>query len=231
MNKKISICIPTYEMYGNGTQYLEYNLEKIKNQTYKNFEVVISDHSKNSEIEILCSKYKKYFELNFFKNQENFGNSPYNTNNTIKNCKGDIIKIMFQDDFFYDQNTLKLLIEQFKKGAKWVVTGCNHTQDDGKTFFNFMIPYWNPNIPIGINTISSPSVLSFLNDNPCLFDEDLIMLMDCEFYYQLYKRYGLPTIVSTCLVTNRLHSNQISNRHSTNLMNEIKHIKTKHKII
>ena len=47
---KISICIPTWEQYGKGVNFLKNNFDRILTQTYKNFNVIISDHSKNDEI-------------------------------------------------------------------------------------------------------------------------------------------------------------------------------------
>jgi len=47
---KISIAIPCYEMHGRGTEMLQYSLNTIKKQVNSDFEVVISDHSKNDDI-------------------------------------------------------------------------------------------------------------------------------------------------------------------------------------
>jgi hypothetical protein len=228
---KISICIPTWEQYGRGLEFLENNFEKISTQTYRDFNVIVSDHSKDNKIELLCNRYLSKFEIKYIKNNSNLGNGPYNTNNAISNADGDIIKILFQDDFFFQDNSLELILEEFKnEKCNWLVNGCNHTHDDGKNFTNFMVPHWNNNIPLGVNTISSPSVLSFRNDNPCLFDEELTMLMDCEMYYQLYIRYGLPKIISDCLITNRLHQHQISSLYDKDINKEINYVKLKHKI-
>jgi glycosyltransferase involved in cell wall biosynthesis len=228
---KISICIPTWEQYGRGVEFLRNNFDHILTQTYKNFNVIISDHSKNDEIKLLCDLYSNNFEIKYIKNERSLGNGPANTNNTIINADGDVIKIMFQDDFLYQDNVLELIVKEFEnEECNWLVSGCNHTYDDGKTFLNFMIPYWNNNIVTGTNTISSPSVLSFRNDNPCLFDEELTMLMDCEMYYQLYIRYGLPKIITDCLVTNRMHQHQISSLYNKNIQSEIDHVRNKHKI-
>jgi hypothetical protein len=41
----------------------------------------------------------------------------------------------------------------------------------------------------------------------------------------LGERYGLPTVIEDCLVTNRCHENQISNKYSGNLGEEIKYCK------
>ena len=228
---KISICIPTWEQYGRGAEFLKNNFEQILKQTYKDFNVIISDHSKDNTINSLCEHYSSQIEIKYFKNENHFGNSPANTNNTIINADGDIIKIIFQDDFLYQDNSLDLIVKEFKnKDCNWLVSGYNHTHDDGKNFSNFMVPYWNDKIATGTNTISSPSVLSFRNDNPCLFDEELTMLMDCEMYYQLYIRYGAPKIISDCLITNRMHQHQISSLYNKDMRSEIDHVRNKHNI-
>jgi hypothetical protein len=228
---KISICIPTWEQYGKGVGFLKNNFERILTQTYKNFNVIISDHSKNNDIELLCNFYSDKFEIKYFKNENLYGNGPANTNNTIINADGDIVKIIFQDDFLYQDNALELIVKEFENDeCNWLVSGCNHTHDDGQTFSNFMVPHWNDKIVMGVNTISSPSVLSFRNNNPCLFDEELTMLMDCEMYYQLYIRYGLPKIISDYLITNRIHQHQISSLYNKDIWSEINYIKNKYNL-
>lgn len=228
---KISICIPTWEQYGRGVEFLKNNFEQLLTQTYKIFNVIISDHSKDDTIKLLCESYSKKFEIKYFKNDQFLGNGPANTNNSIINADGDIIKIIFQDDFLYQNNALELITNEFKNtGCNWLVSGCNHTHDDGKSFTNFMVPYWNNKIATGTNTISSPSVLSFRNISPCLFDEELTMLMDCEMYYQLYIRYGLPKIIADPLITNRMHQHQISSLYQKDMWEEINHVRIKHNI-
>jgi len=218
---KISICIPTWEQYGRGVEFLKNNFEILLSQTYKNFNVIISDHSKDDNIKLLCDEYSNHFEIKYFKNENFLGNGPANTNNAILNADGDIIKIIFQDDYLFDERALELTSKEFENDeCMWLVCGCNHTHDDGITHSNPMTPYWNDAIKRGVNTISSPSVLSFRNNNPCLFDENLTMLMDCDMYQQLFVRYGLPTILSDCLVTNRIHKHQISTLYNQDIWEE-----------
>lgn len=231
LNLKISICIPTWENHGYGSFFLEKLLQTISNQSYKNYEVIISDHSENEDIKNLCSSLNENNEIVYVKNINKKGNGPHNTNNSIKNAKGDIIKIMFQDDFFYDENALQKIIGEFEnENCNWLVCGCNHTYDDGKTFTRFMIPEWNENILFGVNTISSPSVLAFRNGNEFYFDENLTMLMDCEIYYQLYIKYGLPKTISDYLISNRIHQNQISSLYQGDMKNEIDYVKKKYNL-
>jgi len=225
---KISICIPTWEQYGRGVEFLKNNFEVLLSQTYKNFNVIISDHSKDDNIKLLCDEYSNHFEIKYFKNENFLGNGPANTNNAIINADGDIIKIIFQDDYLYDEKALELTSNEFENNeCMWLVCGCNHTHDDGLSYTNEMIPYWNDAIKKGVNTISSPSVLSFRNDKPCLFDENLTMLMDCDMYYQLYVRYGLPKILPKYLITNRIHKHQISTLYNQDIWSEISHVNNK----
>jgi hypothetical protein len=111
-----------------------------------------------------------------------------------------------------------------------VVNGSNHTDLENTFYSGFMTPYWNPLIYKGVNTISSPSVLSFLKECDVYFDEDLEMLMDCEIYYNLYTKYGLPHVITDTLITNRSHPTQISRLYSSSMHKEIDHIRSKYKI-
>lgn len=225
----ISICIPTWEQHGYGRKYLRKLFDSIKSQTYKNYEVIVSDHSINNGIKDLVDEYQNYFKIIYFKNENKRGNGPANTNKTIKLANGNIIKIVFQDDFFFDNESLQKIKNRFEEtNCKWLVNGCNHT-NDGINFNREMVPSWNNKILEGVNTISSPSVLSFLNEEPIFFDENLVMLMDCEYYYSLYKKHGLPEIINDTLITNRIHQHQISAMYDKSLNEEINYAKNKHK--
>ena len=227
---KISICIPTYEYYGEGVGFLTHLLDSIDNQTYRNFNVVISDHSITNVIEVLCNEYRDKFEIIYIKNNDKLGNGPHNTNNAIKNSDGEIIKIMFQDDFFVNDDSLDKIVQSFiDNNCGWVVNGSTQTHD-GVVCSGDMIPRWDENMLSGVNTISSPSVLSFKKDSDCFFDENLVMLMDCEMYYQLYIRYGFPKIITDSLITNRMHQHQISSLYNKDMWSEIDHVRNKHNI-
>jgi glycosyltransferase involved in cell wall biosynthesis len=206
---KISICIPTWESYGYSEVFTIDLFESIKKQTFNDYQVCISDHSQNDVVLDLCQEYANYFEIKYFKNSNNIGNGPSNTNSAMEMADGEIIKIMFQDDFFFSENALMIINSVFSDtNAKWLVNGCNHFQQN--VYYNEMIPKWNEKIIKGINTISSPSVLSIKKEVKEIFDENLKMMMDCEYYYNLYCKYGEPKIIDEVLVTNRVHQNQIS---------------------
>jgi len=67
----ISIAMPVYESFGRGVEFLSYQFEKFETQTYKNFEVVISDQSKTDAIENFCKNYKTdNFTVKYERNRE-----------------------------------------------------------------------------------------------------------------------------------------------------------------
>ena len=51
---KVSIACPTFEYYGRGVEVLDDMFRTIAAQTFKDIEVVISDHSKTDVIEDYC---------------------------------------------------------------------------------------------------------------------------------------------------------------------------------
>lgn len=208
---KISIAIPTWECYGRGAEYLNDLLRTIQIQSHKDFEVCISDHSIDDEVLKEVKQFEEKFEIVYTKNENDRGNGPANTNKAIEMCSGDIIKVMFQDDFFYDTESLEKIHSEFEKNDDmWLVNGCNHTNDDGYNFYWEMYPSWNNNFLEGVNTISSPSVLSFRKEVDNRFDETLVSFMDCEFYYGMNEKYGQPIFLNDVLISNRVGDYQIS---------------------
>lgn len=218
----ISIVIPTYEMNGVGPQFLEKSLSYIDKQTFKNFEVVVSDHSTNGDVKNVCDKFKN-LDINYIKNNSNKGSSSANLNNAILNAKYNIIKFLMQDEYLYDENTLLDIKKEFDdEKVNWVITGCLYGNDvynpKGK-----MLPIYTDRVIEGINTIGSPSVVTIRKSADVdLFDPNLIWMMDCEYYKRLYDRWGEPTILMEYKIFVNQHENQITNI----ISNEIKNSET-----
>lgn len=222
---KLSIAIPTWESYGRGVEFVNDLFRTIEIQTFEDFEVCISDHSLNDEVMNEVKQFEDTFKIVYEKNSKDRGNGPSNTNKAISMCSGDIIKVMFQDDFFYDDEALEKIYNELESSDKfWLVNGSNHTNNDGNSFYWDLHPHWNPDIINGRNTISSPSVLSAKKElfDQIGFDESLIMMMDCEFYFHAKKKFGDPIYYDDILVSNRVHSEQISSLYNESLNSQDK---------
>ena len=115
-----------------------------------------------------------------------------NTNESMRNANGEIIKILYMDDYFANENSLQIINNNFR--GSWMVTGCEHF--DGDKQYGVHYPKYNKKILFGFNTIGSPSVLSLKNEGIIFFDENMTWVLDCDYYVRLYKKYGKPTVLN-----------------------------------
>ncbi len=213
-NIRLSVCIPAYDQQGMGAEFLAQSLNVLALQTFKDFEVVITDDSRDDNIKDLCKEYEDVLTIKYSKNKLRLGLSA-NTNKALSKATGDLIKVLFMDDYLYDKDALQSTVEAFR--GNWLVSACEHSKD-GINCNRPMLPYYNHSIHTGNNTISSPSVLTIKNEGKLLFNEGLIWLMDCEYYKRCYEKFGLPTILNKITVVNRISQYQTT----STLMEEVK---------
>ena len=214
-NLKFSICIPSYEMKGRGKEYLERLFLSLRDQSYQNFEVIVSDHSKDDVIRNLCARWETSFSLIYLRYEEHRGNASSNANNALLRSTGDIIYVIHQDDFIYSEQCLEKVRDTFEKNPEigWCAVSYIHTNEKEDLFHHPRIPYYNSDIIRAKNTIGPPAVVFHKRKSePILFDEFLIWMNDCEFCYRLHKIYGKPFIIEgTPLVAIRTWPNSVTN--------------------
>lgn len=211
----ISVCIPTSPMGGNGANFLKHSFDILLTQSFKDFDVVISDNCTDDLIRKVCDEYANRLTIHYFKNES--GNDLCNnTNNVLKHATGSILKILFLDDFLYGENSLQILSDNFDlTNDHWLVTACTHTSD-GSTFLHTHTPSYDSHIHYGRNTIGTPSIMAVKNENLVFFDTNFKWaLNDCYYYKQNFDRFGLPKIIPETTVVIRLHENSITNTIAT----------------
>lgn len=200
-----SVAIPTWEINGKGAEYLEHSFNILAQQTFKDFEVIVSDHSEDNEIKDLCEAWNSQMPIWYSRNHYGKGKIAPNMNNAIRSCQGLFIKMLFQDDFLYDVDSLEIVYDSIAKNQdkNWFITSCVHT-DDCITFYDRMKPYYHDRIYAGVNTISCPTVLTVRNESDMpVFDESLNWLVDVEYYKRLYDTYGEPVVIDSVCAVNR----------------------------
>jgi glycosyltransferase involved in cell wall biosynthesis len=225
---RVSFCIPTHDGNAKCQNYLFDIFHALSQQTNKDFNVWISDHSESNKVLDACKEYADLFEINYIKNTKKYGNISANTNHALQHADGDILKVLFSDDFILTCNLVAELDKAFTDDVHWAVTGYAHTVDDGHTHYNPKIPYHNDKLLEGVNTLSSPSILALKRGIDMYFDEDLTMLMDCDMYYRLYKYHGEPVILKDYHISNREHKSQTQRTYEHLLPEEIEYLKQKH---
>ena len=195
-------------------------------QTTKDFELCVSHQGDQTRILRALNDYWDILNITFKRASE--GNISVNTNNAMKMAEGDIIKILYSDDFILTSNLTEELDKAFTPDVRWVVTGFAHTIDNGQTHYNPKLPVYNDRLLEGVNTLSSPSILAVRNGIEEYFDEHLVMLMDCDMYYRLYKNHGDPVVIKDIHISNREHPNQTQRSNEHLIPEEIDYLKNKH---
>lgn len=190
---RLSIAIPCYEMHGVGVQMLERCLESLEQQTFKDFEVVISDNSKDEGIYNICRDFKS---LNILHGYNPDVGMAANTNCAIKESSGELIKILYQDDYLAHSKALQIIIDNFDEQHNWLITACSNNH----------FPYYS-----AANTLGSPSVLTIRNKHPLLFDKNLKWVLDLEYYKRLFAKYGLPKLINDVNVIIGIGNHQETN--------------------
>jgi len=186
----ISIAIPTSSRQ-DGEKMFTRCLNSLWDQTYQNFEVVVTDNSDDDLIQNICDSYKT--GIVYYRNP--IKGMAQNTNEAIRRSRGEIIKILYMDDFLIDTEALEDILKKFTSDVNWLVTGCVQVDAFGIDGHAHR-PRYNDQIHTGLNTIGSPSVLSIRNKDPLFFDENLTWLLDCCYYRRLYEKYGEPAIIN-----------------------------------
>ena len=224
---KISVCIPTYGMKGKGAFYLHKNLSSIFMQTEVPYEVVISDHSIDDEVEKAALSWKDLLNIKYFRNSNKIGCISANLNNCMEKCSGDVLDFMLQDDYYFCPWSLKKRIEMLSS-SQWAVTSTLHYSVERDQFYWHLIPEYRSDIYLGFNSIGSPSLLT-MKKNSLTFDENLLMLTDCDYYKQLHDSFGKPNTTSEITVISCIWEGQSQNSISSeNKEKEIQIVKDKY---
>jgi glycosyltransferase involved in cell wall biosynthesis len=208
---KISVAIPTYINTKEELLFLKESFERIHNQTFKDYEVVISDNSNNEFVEKLCLEYQDRFSIIYKKELESVGMSA-NSNAVINLCNGEYIKILHCDDFLFSDKALEIIVNSLDNSDKyWLVNQFNHTYDS-INFFDPRSPNYPNHLLIGNNLLGSPTNVTIRNFNIEYFDTNVNLSMDIEWYHRLRMKYGMPLIVNDVLTTSRQHKSNTTSK-------------------
>jgi glycosyltransferase involved in cell wall biosynthesis len=201
-------------MGGKAAGFLAYNFESLMRQTFKDFDVVVSDQSKDDVVKKICEKYGNRLDIRYFRNKD-YGNQDANINNAIRNATGRLIKILFLDDYLYGDEALEKIAKAFDlERDRWLITGCACTRDDA-TFERKIVPRYDDATILFKNRIGAPSVVTVRNDDPVLFDEALSACGDVDYYKRSFDRFGQPKVMPEINVIIRLHPLQVTNTTAT----------------
>lgn len=215
MNKPlISICIPTY----NQTKYLRKVLDSVFEQTFTDYEVIVSDDSTTNDVKELIDEYtSKSNAIRYFHHSPGLG-SPKNWNFAMQQAQGEFIKIMHHDDWFIKAESLEIQVNTILQNqnsfvfsyAKSIVYGKESTFYSKKNLLHLLLK--DPLLLlITQNLFGPPSGLLFKKDILLQFDYQLIWLVDMDFYIQLMQNNQKPLLIEEVLYVSMIDDHNITN--------------------
>ena len=231
----VSVCIPTY----NGSQFLQESLESVKNQTYQNIEVIVSDNYSTDNTLNIVKKFKNEvdFPVKIFLNKrKSIGE---NWNNCIEKSSGDYIQFLFQDDILLPDSIEEKLKCIKKNNLKLVCSKREIIDENGSNinsgpWYESCYDLQKLNLGLDIDTyhLLTKKDLKKINFDWCstnifgepisflykkeifeelgLFDVNYAQLLDLEYGYRVLKKYPIG-ILDRKLFKFRLHQNQATN--------------------
>lgn len=192
MSKLFSIIIPTYK----GSDSLPISLSCLVNQTFKDFEVIVSDdNGKDSDNQLKTQKVIEYFKdkltIKYLINKH--VNGSYARNQGLQNAEGQYICFLDDDDFYLDSylgeinKTFELNKDAYfifsnvviilKEGVSRIVK-CNDI--DSKSLL-----FYKKEIGTGSNICFKREAY----DNDGGFDDSYLRLQDIEFVAKKLAKY------------------------------------------
>lgn len=219
---KVSICIPAY----NNVSLVKRLLDSIIIQTYKDYEIVITDDSNTDDVQryVIDLGDKK---LHYYKNLKRLGATD-NCNKAISMASGEYIKIMHQDDFFSFDESLRLMVEMLDQNADcdlafsgtYQVSSCEKRARSilDSDFSEIERDYHHL---FKGNYIGGPSATIFRNKN-FSFDEKLTWLVDVELYMRILAKNSKIVKLDFPLISIGISERQLTNSCKSNWLLQIK---------
>jgi glycosyltransferase involved in cell wall biosynthesis len=214
----MSVAIPVHDPESKHQKYLEHALQSIQEQSVKPQEVLLSS---NHLISYKNQLLEKFGELNITFIQNNSVSATQNLNILVSCASSDIVKILFQDDFLIDFDSLARS-SQLGADQYWRISAFKHANARGDLGAEIYFPLLTPHLIRGINQIGAPSIVSFRRENYVRFDERMVYLFDCDWYLRMAHNNGYPEMDSNPDVAVRIHKDQATHWAKTHKEREIK---------
>jgi len=211
---EISICIPAYK----NIPFLKRLLDSVAIQTYINYEVIIADDTPDDSVENFIKQYALAQSIRYYKNQASLG-TPENWNESIRRANGKWIKLMHNDDWFENEDALKLFYETAQKypGISFFYAAFqNVTETTGKkevvkcTDFDRLFLAISPLHLFKRVYIGNPSCTFIRRDIDLFYDNRFKFVVDFEYYIRCIRKLKKYKYIDKVLLNIGFHDEQVT---------------------
>lgn len=188
----VSILIPAFER----PDYLRRSLKQIALQSFRDFEVIVTDDSATDAIESFLREQTFDFPIRYRHNSPAKG-TPLNWTSGIDLAAGEWIKILHDDDWLARPDSLDEYVRAIRPEIDLIFSGyeavfeeTGHREDRTISKHAFDEITRNPYKLFASNRIGPPSVLMFRRGMTEHFDPQLKWIVDWEGYIRMLQQHG-----------------------------------------
>lgn len=211
----VSICIPAYKRI----EFLQRLFDSISIQSFKNYEVIITDDSPDESVQLFVKTYLGFDNVRYYRNQKVLG-TPENWNESIRKANGKWIKLMHDDDWFAKENSLQLFYEAAIKnaGCSFFFSAYNNVEENTafKTpvYLNWLGNFLLQRTPLNLfknQFIGNPSCTLIRRDINLFYDNNFKWVVDFEYYIRYLRQVKSYHYIDEALVNIGLNKEQVTN--------------------
>lgn len=209
-----SICMPAYKQ----PEMIRRLLNSIQQQSFRDFEVIITDDSPGNEVEEVADSFKPYFKISYYKNLKPLG-TPENWNQAIRYATGKWIKLMHQDDWFASDQSLATFY-QFTNdhpGSSFFFSAFANIDAESGKKENVNCNSWQLFLlrisPLHLFKkvyVGNPSCTLIRNEQKLFYDTRLKFVVDFEFYIRCFQAGMKWKYIPFRLINVGFHPDQVT---------------------
>jgi glycosyltransferase involved in cell wall biosynthesis len=210
----ISICIPAYKRL----DFLKRLMDSIAIQSFRDFEVIVTDDSPSPEVAGLCSTFENSFSIRYYKNPQPFG-TPENWNEAMRKAKGKWIKIMHDDDWFAETDSLQNFYDQSQEhpGCSFFFSAFRNIKEETGAetvvrcnFVDLFVLEMTPLHLFNKVYIGNPSCTLIRRDLHLFYDKRFKWVVDFEYYIRCIRKTGKYHYIDKPLINVGFNDEQVT---------------------
>jgi len=209
----ISICIPAYKRL----PFLTRLMNSISEQTYTQFEVIISDDSDDDTVSDYLKSVTFSFPIHYYKNSPSLG-TPANWNFAISKANGEWIKLVHDDDWFTYKDSLQEFADATAQGPQFIYSAYSNYLESEQS--NQLVQHKRtaiidvlkqPLLLLSENIIGPPSVTLLHKSILEKYDERMKWRVDLEYYIRVLQQEKEIYHIPKALIQVGVSESQVTN--------------------
>ncbi len=190
----------------------------IELQTFKNFEVIVTDDSPDESVKNFLSKHTAIQNLSYHRNESPLG-TPENWNEAIRKATGTWIKIMHDDDWFADANSLSAFADAAlnAKDCYFIYSAYQNVYEDSGSIDKVTLSSFQKWLlalsPLNLfmkNFIGNPSCTMVRRDANIFYDNTFKWVVDFEYYIRFLRIHGKANYINQALINVGMNKDQVT---------------------